>query len=294
MVLHRAFDFLQAVGSAWSDDKVPRLGAALAYYSVFSLAPLVILTVSIAGIVLEGPAARQGVMREIENAMGPQAATAIGEFVKNPGETGGGWAGTAVGIVVLFFGASGVFLQLQDALNSIWKVVPRPGRTLANMIRDRFLSFLVVLLTGTLLLVTILTGTALNAAEQSFDNWALSGNLGLWRVAHWVVSLGFVTLLFGLIFWLMPDVQIAWRDVWVGAVATALLFNLGKYLLGIYLTHSGVTSAFGAAASLVVILLWVYYSSQIVLFGAEVTRVWALRSGSPVVPRRYAVWANPA
>jgi membrane protein len=294
MVLRTAFQFLRTVSNAWSEAKVPRLGAALAYYSVFSLAPLVILAVSIAGLVLEGRAARAGVMKELERVMGPQAATAIGEYVQESGDRGGGWYGTAVGLVVLLFGASGVFIQLQDALNTIWKVSPRPGRTILNMIRDRFLSFLVVLMAGFLVLVSILTSTALTAAENSLTTWDLAGSIEAWRGVHWVVSIVFLMLLFGLIFKVLPDVRIAWRDVWIGAGVTAILFNLGKYLLGIYLTRSGVTSAFGAAASFVVILLWIYYSSQIVLFGAEFTRVWAMQYGSPVVPRRNAVWTNPA
>jgi membrane protein len=190
---------------------------------------------------------------------------------------------TVLGIAVLFFGASGVFGELQDALNTIWKVQPRPGRAWLTILRERFFSFTMVVGTGFLLLVSLVISAALAAAGKYLSNAALPGGVALWQAVTWLVSFTFIALVFALIFKVVPDVKLRWGDVWIGAVLTALLFALGKFALGLYLGWGTTTSAYGAAASLVVLLLWVYYSAQILLFGAEFTRVNALRYGSHFV-----------
>src|SRR5581483_4191365 len=199
---------------------------------------------------------------------------------------------TVVGIVTLLLGASGVFGQLQDALNTVWEVEPKPGRGIWGLIKDRFLSLTMVFGTGFLLLVSLVITAAVSAAGGTLRGLGP----GLEAIAHVVVeivSFAVVTLLFALIYKFLPDAKIAWRDVWVGAVATAVLFVIGKFAIGLYLGHASIGSAYGAAGSFVVVLVWTYYSAQILLFGAELTQVYANRSGSHVEPARDAVKITP-
>ena len=293
--------FLVEVVNAWLEDKASRLGAALAYYSVFSLAPLLVLAVGVAGLIFDRETARHAIDTEIRATVGEPAATALDELVKNLPSEGGSRLAAIVGLITLIIGASGVFAELQDALNTVWKVKPRPDRTWRDIVRERFLSFAIVLGTGFLLLISLV----LTALLSALGNWLageLPGGAALWHIVNALVSFGFVTVLFALIFKLMPDVQVQWHHVWLGAAVTAFLFTIGKFLIGLYLGQSGATSTFGAAASLVVILLWVYYSSQILLFGAEFTRVYARRfervppaeNAQPVTQRERARQGMPA
>ena len=194
----------------------------------------------------------------------------------------------AIGAGVLLFCASGVFMQLQDALNTIGKVRPRSGRSIGGIVRDRFFSFAVVLGAGFFMLVSLVTNAALSGAERFLPAEALPSSIPVWQAVGNLISFVFVTLLFALVYKVLPDAHIDWRHVWFGALITALLFTVGKYLIGLYLGWSSTTSAFGAAGSLVVIMVWVYYSSQILLFGAELTQVFAKRSGAEIVPKRNA------
>lgn len=273
----------------WNADKAPRLGAALAYYTVFSIAPLLIIAIGIAGLVFGEQAARGEIGAQMEDTIGHPGAQAIQEMLANTHATGSCTWATVAGLVILLFGASGLFIELQDALNTIWKVTPKPGLGVGGMLRDRLLSFTVVLGTGFMLLVCLVISAALSAVVKFMTPAALPYGTHLWQAVNALVSLAFITLLFALIFKVLPDVKIAWRDVWVGALVTALLFTLGKFLIGLYLAQGSTTSAFGAAGSLVLVLLWVYYSSQILLLGAEFTRVYANRNGSPVHPADNAV-----
>jgi membrane protein len=278
---------------AWSEDKAPRLGAALAYYSVFSLAPLLIIAISIAGLIF-GPQAAQGqIVAQIQGTVGETTAEAVQEMLKQASDPTSGKLATVVGIVVLIFGASGVFGQLQDALNTIWKVTPKPGRGMINFFKDRFLSFAMVLGSGFLMLVSLMLTALIEAVSKHFTPDWLPGGPSLWRTTNWVVSLLVITLLFAMIFKVLPDVRLSWKDVAIGAAVTALLFMLGKFLIGLYLGYAGIQSAYGAAASVVVILIWVYYSSQLVLLGAEFTRVYAQWRGSRVVPKENARALTP-
>lgn len=272
----------------WSEDKAPRLGAALAYYSAFSIGPLVLLVVGAASLIFGADAAQGEVVDEIKGTVGEPVAEALQQMLAHGHETGWGAGATVLGVVTLLFGASGVFGQLQDALNTVWKVAPKPGRGIMGILRDRFLSLTMVLGTGFLLLVSLVLTAALSALSTSLAR-ALPGAAVFWQVLNQVVAFGATTALFALIFRLLPEARVAWRDVWVGAVLTAVLFTLGKFLLGWYLGREGVTSGFGAAGSLVVILLWVYYSSLILLFGAEFTRVYAQQVGSGIEPTPNAV-----
>lgn len=284
MTTKLVLELLRQTYHEWNEAKAPRLGAALAYYTVFSISPLLIIAIAIAGLVFGEEAARGGIVREIEGTVGRPVAEAIEGMLQQTHSTGSCTLTAVIGLIVLLAGATGVFIQLQDALNTIWKVEPKPDRGILGMLRDRFLSFTVVLGVGFLLLVSLVISAALAALSKFLTPEALPGGAYLWQVVNGVISFGLITLLFALIYKVLPDVPIRWRDVWVGAAVTALLFTLGKYLLGLYLGQSGAASAFGAAGSLILILLWVYYSSQILLFGAEFTRVYATHFGPPLLP----------
>jgi membrane protein len=277
MKLKALFSMLKEAFAEWNKDKGPRMGAALAYYTVFSIAPLLLIAIAVAGHWFGEQAARGEILGEIEGLVGRPGAQAIEDMLRHIHTDGGGTLATVIGFVLLFFGASGVFIELQDALNTIWKVTPPPGNGLLALVRERFLSFAVVLGTGFLLLVLLIVSATLSALSEYWTPSTLPGGIGLWQLINGIVSFGFITLLFALLFKVLPQVHIAWGDVWFGAAGTALLFTLGKYLIGLYLGQSSTASAFGAAGSLVLVLVWVYYSAQILLFGAEFTRVHAQR-----------------
>lgn len=286
--LKEAYELLRDTIAEWSQDRVPRMGAALACYSAFSVAPLVLLVIAVASRVFSEDQVEQAVRGELQQTFGEPVANAVSEIMRNAAHTESATTATVVGIVILLFGASGVFGELQDSLNSIWKVQPKPGRAWLTVIRERFFSFTMVLGTGFLLLVSLIITTALSVLGAYFTH-LLPGGAGLWHAVNWVVSFAFITCVFALIFKEVPDVKVAWRDVWVGATLTALLFTLGNYALGMYLGLASTTSAYGAAGSLVAFLLWVYYSAQILLFGAEFTRVYARKRGDRAPPADNAV-----
>ena len=237
---------LRATTSEWMEDKAPRLGAALAFYSVLSIGPLLVIAIAIAALVFGEEAARGELVGQMRGLVGPEGANAIQEMIKNANRPAAGTLATLLGVLTLLFGASGVFGQLQDAMNTIWEVQPKPGRGILGTIKDRFLSFAMVLGTGFLLLVSLV----LSAGLAAF--FALAGGLApglgaVLQVANTLVSFAVVAVLFALIFKLLPDAKVAWRDVWVGAVLTTVLFLVGKGLIGLYLGRSGFGSAYGAA-----------------------------------------------
>jgi len=273
----------------FGEDKVSRLGAALAYYGIFSIAPLLLIAIGIASLIFGQQAARGEILEQIEGMVGLSAGRAVQDILQASNRAGGGVRATVVGLAVLLFGASGVFIQLQDALNTIWHVTPKPGRGWWTIIRERLLSFSMVVMIGFLFLVSLISSAILTAAQKFLPPTAFPGGTLLWQAINGLSSLGLITLLLALLFKVLPDVKLGWRDVWIGAATTAVFFTVGKFLIGLYLVHSGAASAFGAAGSLVILLVWVYYSSQIVLFGAEVTRQMLLRSGSQVTPRDNAI-----
>ena len=282
------WDLLKQTFTEWSNDKVPRLGAALAYYTVFAIVPLLIIIIAIIGLVYGQEAAQSYILDQIAGLVGEQSANAIKDMIHRANQPSTGIVATVVAVVTLLFGASGLFGQLQDALNTIWGVEPKPGRGIWGLIKDRFLSFMAVLGTGFLLLVSLVLSAALSAFGKWFGGWLPAPELVL-QGFNLIISFGVITVLFAMMFKLLPDARIAWSNVWVGAAITALLFTLGKFLIGLYLGKSDVGSAYGAAGSLVIVLLWVYYSAQILLFGAEFTQVYANTSGASIVPTEQAV-----
>ncbi len=275
----------------WSADKASRLAASMAYYTLFSLAPLLVLVIAIISFILGSNAnVQQRVISQVGSTISPSAASAINGFINNQrANQGSGIISTIFGVILLILGASGVFGELQDALNTIWNVRVSPKLGFFGMIKKRFLSFTMILGVGFLLLVSLIISTAISAVAKYFGNLLPGAGTFLVQLINIVVSLGIITLLFALIYKYLPDAEIRWRDVWVGAFFTAILFTIGKFLLGLYLGRSSTTSVYGAAGSLVLILLWVYYSGQILFFGAEFTQVYARRHGEEIVPSKGAV-----
>lgn len=293
MKISSGWQLLQATFKAWHDDKVPLWAAALAYYTAFSLAPLLVIAIAIAGAFFGADAARGEVVGQIRGLVGQQGAEAIQAMLQNTQQPGsGGIVATVVGIGALLLGASGVFGQLQDAMNAIWGVAPKPGRGIRFMLQNRFLSFAMVLVIGFLLLVSLVLSAGL-AAFGSLLGQLFPTLVILSQVINFMISFAVMTVLFALIYKVMPDVKIPWRFLWTGAIATALLFNMGKFLIGLYLGSGSVSSTYSAAASLGIILLWVYYSAQILLLGAEFTKVYAQRYGAHrIQPIGDAVFVN--
>jgi membrane protein len=272
----------------WRDDHGARLAAALAYYTLLSIAPLVVLTVTLLGTIFGEEAARGQISRELGGVVGAQAAGAIETIAEHARQPSGSIIGSIVGVVVLLVGASGVFGELQSALNAIWQVQPRPGRGLVGVIKDRFFSFTMVAGVAFLLLVSMLASAVL-ASLGDFFSRVLPGGEALWFVLNNLISFGIVSTLFALVFKVVPDAKVRWHDVWFGAAITALLFTLGKALMGLYLGKSSLVSSYGAAGSLVALVVWVYYSTQILFIGAELTQVYARRHGSRIEPDDDAV-----
>lgn len=272
----------------WNEDKVPRLGAALAFYSALSIAPLLVLILRLAVMFLDDDVAtREEIERQAQSLIGSQGAEAVQAMLDSADKPGAGTIATVLSLITLLFGATGVFGQLQDSLNTIWEVAPKPGRGIWGFVRDRFLSFTMILGIAFLLLVSLVISSGL-AFFGSYLNRMPDSLQIVSHVGNFIVSTGVITLLFALMFKVLPDVKIAWRDVWLGAVVTALLFAVGKFAIGLYLGHSSMASSYGVAGSFVVLLVWVYYSSQILFFGAELTQVYARRQGRGIVPSENA------
>lgn len=275
--------------SDWSEDKAPRLAAALAYYTVFALAPLMLIAIAVAGLFFGREAATNQIGQQVSGLLGPTAGEAINAMIQAASANKGtGIVASIIGVATLLFAASGVFGQLQDALDTIWEVQPKPGLGIAATIKKRFFSFGMVLGVGFLLLVSLVISAALGAMGKVVAGDEFGQTL-IWKLVNFVVSFGVTTLLFALIFKVLPDAKIQWSDVWIGALATALLFTLGKALIGWYLGRPGTTSTYGAAGSFVALLLWVYYSAQILFLGAEFTQVYAREYGSKIQPDEDAV-----
>lgn len=286
--MKRILELLKETGSKWLDDKAPRLAASLAFYTLLSLAPLLIFAVSVAGLMFGEEAARGQISGQLAGILGEKGALAVQAILANAKTPSSGILGTVVGISLALFGASGVFGELQGALNVIWNVDSKPGRGVKGFVRDRFFSFSLVLGVAFLLLVSLVLSAGLSAIGAYLSH-TLPGGETLWQVLNLLISLAITSVLFGLIFKVLPDVEIHWRDVWVGAIATALLFTLGKFAIGLYVGRSSVASPFGAAGSVVALVVWVYYSAQILFFGAELTRIWAKHHGADIKPTKNAV-----
>lgn len=277
-------EMLKMTYTDWSEDKAPTLGAALAYYTVFSIAPLLVITIAVATMVFDEKTVRSQIDQYVSGLMGEAGQKGVAAMVAGAEkQEDHGIVATIISVVALVFGATGVFGQLKLALNTIWEVEPKPAAGIWGYIRERFLSFAMVLVIGFLLLVSLVLSTVLHTLEENFrsliplPDWST-------QMVDSAISFVVITLLFAAMFKFLPDVKIRWRDVWLGAAATALLFVIGKFLLGLYLGRASFESTYGAIGSVLVILLWAYYAAQILFFGAEFTQVYAKSYGSRIEP----------
>jgi membrane protein len=275
--------------SAWVANNAPSMGAGLAFYALFSLAPVLIIAVTIAGFGFGKQAAEQAVLGQFQTLMGSTGAKAVDAVIQSVNRPTLGLIASTIGVIAVLAGASGAFVELQDSLNKIWKVRLTTGNIWLGAVKQRFWSFGLVVGTGFLLLVSLVISAALGAMGK-FLGHLLPMPLVLLESLNFVLSFAVITLLFAIVFKLIPDTRIFWSDVWMGAVLASLLFTFGKVLIGLYLGRSALASAYGAAASLVIFLLWIYYSAQILLLGAEITHAYANKHGSrgalAVPPRR--------
>jgi membrane protein len=273
----------------FSDDECPVRAAALSYYVVFSLPPLLILILLIASAVFDPAEVQRTLSQQMGGFMGAQGAQEIGNIMQQAERPGGRGIKAVLGIAAIIFGATGSFLQLQSALNRAWEVEPDPRQGgIKNMITKRILSLGMILGVAFLLLVSLALSAALSAVGGMIGRLIPGGSEVVAQIFNFILSFVVITGLFAAIYKVLPDARIAWKDVWVGAVVTSLLFTVGKMLLGLYLGRSNPGEAFGAAGSLALLLVWIYYSSMIVLFGAEFTQAWAIRKGSGIVPKEGA------
>lgn len=279
MNLKAVWALIKESASSWSEINAPRLGAALAFYTMLSTAPLLVISIGIAGLVFGHQAAQGQIMYQIQGMVGPQSAKAIQDLLQNASKPSSGAAAAAIGVFLLLFGASGVFGELRDSLNTVWGVKSSSGAGILGMITYRFVSFAMVLGIGFLLLVSLILSAAISAAGEFFGSY-LPLSEAVLQLGNVAFSFAAVTVLFALLYKLVPDVQIEWKDVAIGAAATSFLFSIGKLLIGLYLGKAGVGSAYGAAGSLVVFTVWVYYSAQVFFLGAQFTHVFAERYGS--------------
>jgi membrane protein len=277
--LKTLFELLKQTFKDWQADHAPRLAAALAYYTAFSLAPLLVIAIAIAGLLLGQDQVRTQVLGLVQSSVSADAATLLGSLLDSAAKPREGLIATVIGLVTLVFGAIGAFGQLQNSLDAIWDVEDRvkPGGII-GMIRTNLLNFGMVIFLGFLLLVSLVLSTILTGVGQWMGTYLGTGII--LQIINIVIGFAVITLLFALIYKVLPHTEVAWRDVWVGAAFTALLFSVGRYVLSLYLATSGTASSYGAAGSFVVILLWIYYSAQILLFGAEFTQVFSARFGT--------------
>jgi membrane protein len=259
----------------WIDDNALRLGAALSYYTVFSLAPLLIIVIGIAGLAFGNDYARMEIMKQLQGLLGQQGAAAAGEMLRNASHPKTGAIATIVGLITILFGATGVVTELKSALNAVWNVDSSSG--IEGVVKDRAKALGIVLAIGFLLLVSLVLSALITGISSRY------GQAAIWEVINFIISIGVITVLFALIFKYLPDTNVEWRNVWIGAFVTSVLFTAGKTLTGIYIAKSSVASTYGAAGSLVIILVWVYYNSQILFIGAEFTQVYSrIRGDAPI------------
>lgn len=279
----KLFELIKKVAQEYGEDRVPQLAASIAYFTIFSLAPLLVLVVSVAGFIFDQDQARVALLGQMETLVGPEGATFIDGLMESAGREQSGGVATALGFGVMLFGATGAFVALHEALNRIWGARDLQINGALDFVRKRFLSFTLVLGTGFLLLVSLVVNTVLAFLGDWVSNY-LPGTDAVLFIVNWIISFGLITVLFAMIFKILPDVHVRWRDVWIGAVVTTLLFNLGKEAIGLYLGNSAVGSTYGAAGALALLLIWVYYSAQVLLIGAEFTQVYARMRGAPFLP----------
>jgi membrane protein len=294
MSTNQLLPILKSAFASWNRHEAPRLGAALAFYTILSMSPLVILLVAITGLVLSHSTVEADILSEVRNMVGPQGVKAVAVMLANTQRPAAGILGAVIGVLSLLFGASGVFGELRSALNKIWEVEPQETSGIWFVVRERVFSFGMVLSIGFLLMVSLVLSTVL-AAISKFFSGLLPVPTFMLSIVNFLFSFGGIAVLFGLIFRFVPAVRTPWRDLWPGSLVTALLFEIGKALIGIYLGKASVGSAYGAAGSVIVLIVWIYYSAQIFFLGAEFTCSYSRRGLAESDGRRQtAVQSNAA
>jgi membrane protein len=288
-MFQKIVEFFKAILTKWQKDNVTQLAASLAFFAVLALAPLVIVVTAVVGFIYGDAAAQAELVNRAEDLVGPEAADVIGSIVENAAEPGaGGILATVFGLAVALFAASNIFVQLQNALNQIWDVASDPRAGLMRTVKDRLFAFALVLGIGLLLLASLVLSTVLSTLQATAADVLPGGGL-VWRLVEFGASLLLFTLIFAVIFKIIPSAKVHWHDVWLGAAVTAVLFTIGRILMGIYLGSGAIASAYGAAASMMVLLIWIFYSTQILFFGAEFTQVYSKARGESIPPEDYAV-----
>lgn len=290
LTLKGIWQILKEAGAGFSDDKVMKLSGSLAYFTIFSIGPLILIIIFLANLFWGREAVEGSIYGQIKGFVGPDAALQIQDIIKNAAISGKSTFTAVIGIITLVIGATGVFAEIQDSINTIWGLKPKPKKGLIKMILTRLLSFSVVVSLGFLLLVSLIINAVIEAMINKLMSIFPEGAVVLGYIINLVVTFGVTTLLFAIIFMVLPDAKIKWKDVLIGAMVTTVLFMIGKFAISFYIGTSNVGSTYGAAGSLVVILLWVYYSSVILYFGAEFTKAYAANFGSHIEPNDYAVW----
>lgn len=275
----------------WKDDNAQLWCASLAYYTVFSLAPLLLITISIAGLVLGRSNVQYQIYSQLNGLIGQNGTQLISTMIQHSSKTSTNIFAAVVGFLTLLLGASGVFGQLKQSLNHIWRVKTNPRSGLWGIVRDRLVNFSMLLVIGFLLLISLVASAAITVITSFFNHILPLPGFAL-EIMNFVVSLIIISILFASIFKILPDIKIRWKYVWPGAITTSLLFTIGKTLIGLYIGNSSMTSTYGAAASLAILLVWVYYAAQILFFGAEFTKAYALHYGYTITPSEFAVKAD--
>jgi membrane protein len=276
----------------FNDDKVFKLSAALAYYTVFSIGPMIIVIIFLAGIFYGREAIRGSIFTELDGLIGEKAALQVQEVIKGAVWSDKGPVAATLGIITLLIGATTVFAEIQDSINDIWGVKAKPKKGWIKMIMNRILSFSIVVTLGFIMLVSLVINGVIEALMNRLQERFPELTVVVLYVLNLLITIGVITCLFAIIFRVLPDARIKWKDVMIGAVVTSVLFLVGKFGITFYISSSDIGSTYGAAGSLVILLLWVYYSSIILYFGAEFTKAWATEYGTPIHPNEYAVWVK--
>ena len=283
------FSILKASFNAFIDDNALKMSASLAYYTIFSMAPLLMILISAASIFYGKDAIQNKVFEELNGFLGNDAAMKIQEILQEITLNDDSTTAIIIGVVTLFIGATGVFLEIQDSINQIWRVKAKPKKGWKKMLINRFLSFSMIITLGFLLIVSLIVNGIILALSAKLSQYFPEITIVLVEIINMVITFVVIAALFGIIFKYLPDVEISWKDIRVGAIFTALLFTIGRFVIGLYIEKVGPGSAYGAAGSLIVILVWVYYTAAILYFGAEYTQVYAECYGGKIRPASYAV-----
>lgn len=287
--LKGVWEILKNAFKGFSDDKVTKLSGSLAYATIFSMAPLLIVIISLCGWFLGKEAIEGKVYGELVGFVGASTAAQLQEVIKNASLSGKSTIAAVIGVVTLLIGATSVFAEIQDSINTIWGIKPKPKRGWVNLLRNRFLSFSVIVSLGFLLLVSLGVSYIIDGFSERLMRNFPDVTVVVFYIINIIISFAVISVLFGVIFKVLPDAKIKWRDVAAGAMATAVLFMLGKFGISFYVNKSNVGSSYGAAGSIIILLVWIYYSAIILYFGAEFTKAWALKYGSEIYPNHYAV-----